>query len=122
MTARLAACHDLTKNKADLNRIKKLFSIIETGATPASLLLPWFPSPARKLVKKSTTELYNLLHGYVEARRKAEPTSDAMDILIAAGEGTQRIVGVGLAPTVVQDVSSDSIILVRPGDPFCGYR
>ena len=42
-----------------------------------------------------------MLHGYVEARRRAELTSDAIDILIADGETTQGIVKVNFAPKLV---------------------
>ena len=96
MTARLAVCDSLTKNEDDLHRIKELFHTIHTGATPASLLLPWFPSPARKSVKRATTEMYTLLQTYVEARRHADPTNDAVDVLIADGVTTQNIIGVSV--------------------------
>ena len=94
MTARMATCHDLTKNEADLKKINELFMTLQTNATPTSLLLPWFPSPARKTGKEATTELFTMLYTYVENRRNAEPTSDAIDVLIADGETTQNIVGV----------------------------
>ncbi|KAF9644106.1 cytochrome P450 [Thelephora ganbajun] len=93
MTARLTTCHDLTKNEADLKKIGDLYLTLQTSATPTSLLLPWFPSPARKTGKGATTELYIMLYTYVEARRQAEPTSDAIDVLIAEGETTQGITG-----------------------------
>jgi len=89
----LFACDDLAKNEADLKRIRELLSMLQAGSTPVSLLLPWFPSPARKSVKKGTTELFTLLHNYVEARRHAEPTNNTIDTLIAEGENTQNIVG-----------------------------
>lgn len=101
MTARLATCHDLTKNEADFSRIRALFLTLQAGATPASLLLPWFPSPARKSIKKATTEFFTLLCTYVEAKRHAEPAVDAIDILIAEGETTQKIVGAGFVPRVI---------------------
>jgi len=101
MTARVTTCHDLTENEADLKRIKALFLTLQTSATPTSLLLPWFPSSARKTGKDATTELFTILYAYVETRRHAEPTTDAIDILIAAGESTQNIVGVSFALEVV---------------------
>ena len=101
MTAHMIACHDLTKNEADLKKIGKLFMTYQTSTTPTSLLLPWFPSPARKAGKEATTELFTILCTYVETRRHAEPTSDAIDVLIADGETTQTIVGVSLAPMAV---------------------
>ena len=100
-TARLTTCHELTKNEADLKRIGEVFMIIQKSSTPASLLLPWFPSPARRAGKQATTELYIILQGYVEARRKADPTSDAMiDVFIADGETTRNIVGVSFDPNL----------------------
>ena len=94
MTARMTTCRDLTKNGADLRKIKESFMTIHTNSTPVSCLLPWFPGPARKSVNRATTELYSMLLNYVEARRHAEPTSDAIDVLIADGETDQSIAGV----------------------------
>jgi len=97
MTARMTACRDLTNNEGDLKRIRELFLTLRTSATPTSLVFPWFPSQARKTGKQATTELYTLLYTYVETRRHAELTSDAIDVLIADGETTQKIVGVSPA-------------------------
>ena len=101
MTARMTTCHDLTKNEVDLKKIGELFMTIQTSATPVSVLLPWLPSSARKTKKQATTEMYTILYTYVEDRRRAEPTSDAIDVLIAGGETTQNIIGVGPGPGVV---------------------
>jgi len=100
MTAHIIACHDLAKNEADLKKIGELFLTLQTSATPASLLLPWFPSSARKTGKEATTELFTMLYAYVETRRHAGSTSDAIDVLIADGETTQNIVGVSPTPKV----------------------
>ena len=100
MTARMTTCHDLTNNEADLKKIEELFMTLDANSTLASLLLPWFPSPARRAKKQATTEMYTMLHTYVENRRSAEPTSDAIDVLIAGGETTQSIVGVSPGPEI----------------------
>jgi len=106
MTARTTTCRDLTKNETDLKKVGELFMTLQTSATPTSLLLPWFPSPARKAGKQATTELYTVLCNYVEARRRAqELTSDAIDVLIADGETTQNIVGVGPVTNVARGFS-----------------
>ena len=102
MIARLTTCHDLTKNEADLERIGQLFMTHQASSTPTALLLPWFPSPARKAGKNAGTELFTMLYAYVETRRRAELTSDAIDIMIAEGETTKKIVGVCFTPTVVR--------------------
>lgn len=101
MIARLATCQELTKNEADLKRIGELFMTHEASSTPAAVLLPWLPSAARKAGKEATTELFTMLYAYVEKRRRAEPTRDAIDIMIADGEATQKIVGVRFPPRVM---------------------
>jgi len=104
MTARVATCHDLTKNEADLKKIGELFMTLQTSATPATLLLPWLPSAAKKATKEATTALFMMLYTYVETRRHMPPTSDAIDVLIAEGETTQNIVGVSPAPGCLREV------------------
>ena len=94
MTARMTTCHNLMKNGADVKKVGELLMTIQTGVTPTSLVLPWLPSPAKKARTQATTELYSILYAYVENRRHAELTSDAIDVLIADGETTQMIVGV----------------------------
>jgi len=120
MTARIATCHGLAKNETDLKKAGKLFMILQASATPTSLLLPWFPGPAKKTGKRAATELYTLLHGYVETRRRApELQGDGFDILIADGETTQNIVGVGPATNVAWGFpKSDPTFLVRHGGAF----
>ena len=121
MTARMIACHDLTKNEADLKKIGGLLLTFLTSGTPASLLLPWFPSPARKAGKEATTELFTMLYAYVEIRRHAEPASDAVDLLIADGETTQAIVGVSPTEGRAKFVDSDPAFPVYHGGAFCWY-
>ena len=120
MTARIATCDDLAKNEADLKKAGELFMTLQASATPTSLLLPWFPSPAGKTGKRATTELYTMLRGYVESRRHApEFQNDAFDILIADGETTRDIVGVGPATNIAWVFpKSDPTLLVRHDGAF----
>ena len=94
MTARMATCKELTDNEADLKRIEKLFMDLQSSATPISLVVSWFLSPAKMSGMLATTELFTMLRTYVDNRRNAEPSSDAIDVLIADGETTQVIVEV----------------------------
>ena len=98
ITARLATCRDLMEDEADLKKISELFMTLQTNVTPTSLIFPWFPSPARRTVKQANTEMYTVLCTYIEARRRAEPTGDAIDLLIADGEENQNIVWVSRTP------------------------
>ena len=94
MTARTATCGDLVESEADLEKISELFMTLQTSVTPTSLMLPWFPSPARRAVKHANTQMYVILSGYIEARRRAKPTGDAIDVLIADGVANENIVWV----------------------------
>ena len=123
MIARVVTCHDLTTNEADLKKIGELFSALQTSSTPVSLLFPWLPSPARKAAKQASTDMYTMLYTYVETRRHAELTTDAIDILIADGETTQNIVGVSPTPEVARDfLGSDSTFEVRHVGTFRRYH
>lgn len=91
MTARLTACRELAENKTDLKKVGELTFTLQTSTTP---ILPWFPNQAGKIRKELTTELFTTFVRYVENRRHGEPTNDAIDILIADGDATHKIVGV----------------------------
>ena len=119
MTARMSTCRDLVANNADLKRLGGQFMTLKTSVTPISLMLPWFPGPARRTMKQANTEMYTMLYTYIETRRHAEPTSDAIDVLIADGETTPSIVWVSTASNVARGVAkSDLTFLVHYGGAF----
>jgi len=94
MTVRMATCRELATDLEALNKLQNDYWILEKSATPTALLLPWFPSKAKKNKETATRNLYTTLHGYVENRRSAEvPSADAIDLLLAEGLGNQEIIG-----------------------------
>lgn len=93
-------CRDLANNEADLKKAGELLITLQTNTIPTSLLFPWFPSPSRRAGKQATTELYTMLCTYIETKRHAGLTNDAIDFLIIDGETTQKIAGVSPAPKV----------------------
>lgn len=95
MTVRMATCTELSENIEAVEEMQALYWTLEKSATPASLLLPWFPGPAKKRKDKATKELYMKLWDYVELRRNAAvPSSDAFDLFLEKGLTTAEIVGV----------------------------
>ena len=119
MTARMTTCHELTKNEVDLKKIGELFMTLQTSATPTSLLLPWFPSSAKKAGKRATTQIYTIICTYVKARRDAEPANDAIDILIADGETNEGIVEASPGPEAARSfLNSSSIFEVHNVSAF----
>ena len=95
MMVRWATCQELAENKDDIERLAQHYWDLEKSATPVALLLPWFPSRAKKVQRNSTRALFTLFYKYVILRRKAPvPSSDSIDTLIAYGDTDEAIVGV----------------------------
>ncbi|KAH9477139.1 Cytochrome P450 monooxygenase [Psilocybe cubensis] len=93
MTVRMASCDELAKDVKTISELQSLYWTLEKSATPTALLLPWFPSPAKKRKEVATKELFMKLYGFVEARRHATvPSTDAIDVLLGQGMDTPNIV------------------------------
>ena len=108
MSARVVTCHELTKNDADLKKMRELFFAHRANHTSAFVLFPWLPSSARKLKKEAATALFNMICSYVEKRRHSEPTNDAIDTMLAGGDTNERIVQVSFTLTVLQGIKPNS--------------
>jgi len=94
MTVRMATCRELSEDREAVTRLAKNYWDIEKNGTPFSVLLPWFPSSAKKAKTKATMDLYTTLSSYVEARRKAStPSMDPIDLLISHGISNNDITG-----------------------------
>lgn len=97
MTIRMATCKELAEDRKSIDKLMEYYSVLEKSATPVSLLLPWFPGPAKKARERATTALFTLLFKFVMLRREAPaPSMDAIDVLIGQGHEDQSIVGVSI--------------------------
>ena len=95
MTVRMATCRELADDKEAIQNVRKQYFDMQQSSTPVSILLPWFPGPAKKLKKKATRELYFLIKKYVTMRRDTKISSlDPIDLLIANGDSAEVIVSV----------------------------
>ncbi|KAJ7141246.1 cytochrome P450 [Mycena epipterygia] len=93
LTVRLASCRELAEDKGAVSRMSQLLDNIEKNTTPASLLLPWLPSPARKAKQENNLAIFELVKSFVEIRRAASVrSSDAIDVLLGAGLGPENVV------------------------------
>ena len=90
----MATCEDLRKNEAGLKKIAESLWTLRAGPSPTALILPWFPTPAMAKIMMAYYKMTSIIRDHIEARRPAEPTNDAVDVLIAEGETTQEIVQV----------------------------
>ena len=93
----MISCDELATDLKAIEEIQRLYWRLEKSTTPTTLLLPWFPGPAKKRKEQVTKDLYIKLHDYVELRKKAAvPSSDAIDVLLGQGVPNSEIVEVGL--------------------------
>jgi hypothetical protein len=56
-TMRTAGCREIADSVEQCKRLEDLFWLIDEGATPVSVLFPWFPSEARRKKVAATTEV-----------------------------------------------------------------
>ncbi|KAG9093831.1 hypothetical protein FRC06_011361, partial [Ceratobasidium sp. 370] len=70
LTIRATACREIADSIEECKKMETLYWHVEKGSTPTSVLLPWFPSPARNLKKAATTDIYNWFDGIIKARQQ----------------------------------------------------
>lgn len=88
---------EIAQDSALVSRLKLLYDRLDAGTTPASVLLPWLPTPAmvRKLL--ATKEIYGIISKVVRERTTSgKPGNDTVQMLLDSGEEELLIVGVGV--------------------------
>ncbi|KAG9124093.1 hypothetical protein FRC07_012865 [Ceratobasidium sp. 392] len=92
-TIRTIGCREISDSIEQCKKLEKLYQHTEQGSTAASLLLPWFPSEARKRKTAATTEIYVWLDSIIKARQNENRREDdALQVLLDSGETTPTIV------------------------------
>ena len=82
-------------DKDSVTQLSYHYEIFEEKSTPATFLLPWFPSSAKKAKEKATRNLHTMLAKYVELRRNAAVlSSDVIDESIAEGCNNENVIAV----------------------------
>jgi hypothetical protein len=103
LTVRMGSCHELADDPKAVARLSHLLDVVEENSTPASLLLPWFPSPARRARNAALHDLSAMMGSYVEMRRTASVrTSETIDFLLDAGCNPESITQVSPLVSVDQ--------------------
>lgn len=98
----MATCQELAEDRKAMDSLAQYYWTLEKSATPVSLLLPWFPGPAKKAKEQSTIALYTLFSHFVDLRRNASvPSTDPIDLLIAQGHSNETIIGVRTRPVLL---------------------
>lgn len=121
LTARTVSFTEIADSPELVKRVAELYWNAEKGSTPTSVLLPWFPSPARNLRRAASTEMYNLCKKlYDERMAEGKVYDDAIQILIQEGDEFHQIIDVRLQTFGFNNVFLIHIyVLVRPWILVC---
>ncbi|KAG6819749.1 hypothetical protein H0H93_009049 [Arthromyces matolae] len=93
MTVRLVTCRELGDDLATVEQLEADFWLLEKSATPTAILLPWFPSQAKKDKLTALRNLYTTLYRSVEMRKRAKASPiNTFDVLLNQGLETKDII------------------------------
>ncbi|KAH7922777.1 cytochrome P450 [Leucogyrophana mollusca] len=93
-TVRSLSCEEIADDPALVSRLKKLYDTLDSGTTPATVLLPWLPGPSmiRKLL--ATKKIYDIIVHAIDNREKSGVShDDALQMLLDAQDDRLVIVG-----------------------------
>ena len=100
-------------NLKAIEEIQALYWKLEKSTTPTTLLLPWFPGPAKKRKEQATMPTKNLfikLQDYELKKNADVPSSDAI-FLLERGLATAQIVDVSQRQFILSFTSAGIISL-----------
>ena len=86
---------EISNDPALVARLKKLYDILDVGTTPATVLVPWLPTPAMIKKIRATKEIYDIVVKVIENRENSGiPQEDTLQMLLDTGDEKLVIVGV----------------------------
>ncbi|KAJ6495285.1 cytochrome P450 [Mycena sanguinolenta] len=126
-TVRCLSSSEIADDAALVARLKKLYDRLDTGTTPATVLFPWFPTPA--MIKKlwATKEIYEIIVRAIDAREQSGVSkNDTLQMLVDSGDDKLIIVGfvMGLliAGARATGTTASWIITFLGGDADCRQK
>lgn len=97
-------CKEIADDPVLVARLKVLYDRLDTGTTPATVLLPWLPTPA--MIKKlwATKEIYDIVVRAIDARQRSGIYQyDTLQMLLDSGDEKLVVVGVGRVPLLISE-------------------
>lgn len=81
-----------------MGRLKELYDTLDNGTTPATVLLPWLPTPAMIRKLWATKEIYDIVNKAIQEREKSGISrNDTLQMLLDCGDEKLVVVGVSLS-------------------------
>lgn len=95
VTMRIVGCEDIAEDPVLLKKTLGLYKTIEESSTAATIMFPWFPSPA--IIKRTIAggQLYMLVKKIVDDRvASGRNGNDPLQYMIDDGDSMPRIIEV----------------------------
>lgn len=94
VTVRSLSCSEIADDAILVARLKRLYDQMDSGTTPATVILPWFPSPGMISKLMATKAIYDIIIRAVDSRTQSGiAKNDTLQMLIDAGDDRMMILG-----------------------------
>lgn len=82
-----------------MDRLRSLYDTLDSSTTPASVLLPWLPSPSMLTKLRASKKVYDIVDGAIRARlASGVARDDTLQMLIDHGD--EKLVTIGVMHTI----------------------
>ncbi|KAH9973851.1 cytochrome P450 [Lactifluus volemus] len=93
-TLRCLTCTEIAGDPEIVARLRQLYEKVDRGTTPATVLFPWFPSPAMLSKARATKQIYDIIVNAIKVRNQSGvPFNDTLQIFLDEGDELSAIVG-----------------------------
>jgi hypothetical protein len=95
LTVRTVGCNEIADNPILLAKTLRFFEIIGQSGSPAGVVFPWLPTPAKLKRIYAGGNLYMIFQRIVnERKRTGKRDDDALQFMIDQGDDVRKIIGV----------------------------
>ncbi|KAF5369081.1 hypothetical protein D9758_002903 [Tetrapyrgos nigripes] len=94
VTVRTLSCSEISDDVALVSRLKKLYDTLDAGTTPATVLLPWLPTPSMLRKLWATKDIYDIVVAAIKSREESGISrDDTLQMLLDSGDDKLVVVG-----------------------------
>ncbi|KAF8183163.1 cytochrome P450 [Pholiota molesta] len=94
LTIRSLSATEISDDPVRVARLKKLYDILDNGTTPATVLVPWLPTPAMIRKLWATKDIYDIVIQAISDReRSGISRNDTLQMLLDFGDEKLVVVG-----------------------------
>ncbi|KAI0252466.1 cytochrome P450 [Lactifluus subvellereus] len=115
-TLRCLTCTEIAGDPEVVARLRQLYEQVDRGTTPATVLFPWFPSPAMLSKARATKQIYDIIVNAINVRNQSGVhMNDTLQIFLDSGDELSAIVGFMMGLVTAGSRSTASWLLLFLG-------